>query len=283
MPRVGIALGGWGVRGLAHIQVLELLDELDLRPCAMAGTSMGSLIGALYASGLSGRAIRELVESHLVSPREALRARVRKGAALLKWVRPHLSDLRHGGLISPDHFLLHLLGGIMKPGFEDLEIPLTIVATDFWTGEEVALRRGDLHAAIRASIAIPGVFPPLPQDGRILVDGGLSNAVPYSQLSGCDLVIAVDVGRAISPGPRDAPNPLEALLGAFDILQDDALERRLAAGRPDILVRARIADVRILDFAKAVDVLAQARPAVEDLRRELARRGFSDRAGSGAG
>lgn len=283
MHRLGVALGGGGVRGLAHIGVLELLDELGLKPSILAGTSMGAIIGALYASGMTGREIRSFVDQHLVSRGEGLRDKIRKGVALLRWVHPHVSDLRHGGLINPDHFLRHLLGGITKPTFEDLEIPLVVVATDFWTGEEVVLQSGELLPAVRASIAIPGVFPPLCRGDRVLVDGGLVNAVPYSRLAGrCDVTLAVDVGRARAPARSDVPNPLEAILGAFDITQDAAFDGRVAASGPDIHVRARIADVRILDFGKTAEVMAQAQPALDELRKKILEMGLAKGPGKGA-
>jgi NTE family protein len=277
--RIGLALGGGGVRGLAHVLVLELFDELGLRPSVIAGTSMGALIGALYASGMKGRQIHELVDCHLVSHAEGRRARLKKHTELLKWIGPLRTDLKHGGMIKPDRFLRHLLGGITKSRFEDLEIPLMAVATDFWTGQEVLLESGPLMPAIRASIAIPAVFPPLHLGDRVLVDGGLVNVVPFKPLKGrCDVTIAVDVGRAPESGREDLPNVIDSVLGAFDIMQVNAFEDHLQACRPDIHVRARIAGIRILDFAKAEQVFAQAHPAVQELREGLARLGLAGKA-----
>lgn len=276
MSRLGVALGSGGVRGLAQIPVLELLDELELRPSILAGTSMGALIGALYASGMTGRSIRALVEEHLISHELGRRARFKKGTELLKWIGPLVPDLRHGGMIKPDRFLRQLFGEITRSRFEDLAIPLVVIATDFWTGEEVVLREGALLPAVRASIAIPGVFPPLLLGKRVLVDGGLVNAVPYDCLAGgCDVVIAVDVGRREEPGRTDLPSVIDSVLGASDIMQAAALERRLATRNPDIHVRAQIAGIRILDFAKAGAVFERARPAVEELRRKLVGMGLA--------
>jgi NTE family protein len=276
MPRLGLALGGGGARGFAHIPVLELLDELDLKPSIIAGTSIGALIGALYASGTEGRAIRALVEEHLISHAQGRRARFKEGTELMKWIGPLTPDLRHGGMLKPDHFLGQLFGGITRSRFEDLEIPLVAVAVDFWTGEQVVLREGPLLPAIRASIAIPGVFPPFPMGNRILVDGGLVNVVPYDCLAGsCDVAIAVDVGRAEEPGRTDLPNVLDSILGATDIMQAAALETRLATRSPDIHVRARMVGIRILDFAKAEAVFELARPAVAKLRSRLVAMGLA--------
>ncbi|MDM7915510.1 MAG: patatin-like phospholipase family protein [Candidatus Eisenbacteria bacterium] len=276
MPRLGLALGGGGARGLSHIPVLELLDELRLRPSIIAGTSMGALIGALYASGVPGRRIREMVEEHLFSHARGKRARFKEGTERLKWIGPLVPDLRHGGMIKPDRFLRQLFGGITSSRFEDLEIPLVVVAADFWSGEEVILREGPLLPAIRASIALPGVFPPHLLRGRVLVDGGLVDVLPYDCLAGsCDVTVAVDVGREMQPGRMDLPNVLESILGAFDVMQSAALERRLATRPPDILVSVRMSGIRILDFGKAEMVFLRARPAVEELRRRLAAMGLA--------
>lgn len=150
MPRLGLALGGGGARGFAQIPVLELLDELGLRPSVLAGTSIGALIGALYASGIPGREIRGLVEKYLVSHEQGRRARLRKGTEFLKWIGPLVPDLKHGG-IKPDRFLRQLFGDINASRFADLEIPLAVITADFWTGEEVILREGPLLPAVRAS------------------------------------------------------------------------------------------------------------------------------------
>ena len=251
MLRLGLALGGGGVRGLAHILVLELLDELGLRPSVITGTSMGALIGALYASNMSGREIRALVEERLISHDTSLRARLKRRADLLRWIGPLVPDFGHGGMIKPDRFLRHLLGGITKARFEELYIPLAVIATDFWTGDEVVLQNGELLPAIRASIAIPGVFPPYPLGDRVLVDGGLVNLVPYNHLIGkCDVTIAVEVARAAAPGRTDLPGVLESILGALDIMQSSALDIQMETCRPDIHVRARISGIRNSRFCQ---------------------------------
>lgn len=274
MARIGLALGGGGVRGLAHIPVLELFDELGIRPCTIVGTSMGALLGGLYASGLTGRQIHALVDDHLVSHVRGTRARLRKSRELLRWMGPLVPDFKHGGMINPDRFLSHLLGGLAKERFEDLEIPLTVIATDFWTGEEITLDCGALLPPIRASIAIPGVFPPLQLGGRVLVDGGLVNVVPFDHLKGhCDISIAVDVGRAPEPGRTDIPRVLDSVLGAVDVMQIHAVEHDLRTCGPDVHVDLRLAGIRILDFGRADDVIAQARPAVEGLRKRLGEMG----------
>ncbi len=272
MRRLGLALGGGGVRGLSHILVLELLDEMGMRPCIIAGTSIGALVGALYASGMSGKAIRELVEKYFITEDKRLGSVIRKRMDLLKWVGPPVPEFRRGGVIRPDRFLMRLQGAVTKRTFEELEIPLIVTATDFWAGEEVVFQSGELMPAIRASIAVPGVFAPLVRGSRVLMDGGLVNSVPYDHIEKkCDVSIAVDVGRSRISGRQETPNALDALLGAFDIMQSLALTRRTEVHAPDIFVQPQVGDIRILDFSKANDVFEQAKPAIEALRRDLTR------------
>lgn len=272
-PRIGLALGGGGVRGLAHILVLQLFDELNLRPSIIAGTSIGALVGALYASGMTGEGIRHLVDAVFRPERPGVRAVIRKRVELLRWVGP--PHRAQGGLIKPDRFLRHLLEGIPKTRFEDLDIPLRVVATDFWSAEEVLFDSGEILPAIRASIAVPGLFAPECIDGRILVDGGLLNLVPYDHLlSRCDFTIAVDVGRGRMPGRHELPGVRDAILGAYEMMQSTALEARLLARAPDILIRPPSGDIHILDFTKADEVFAQAEPAIADLRRRIGEAGL---------
>lgn len=270
--RIGLALGGGGVRGLAHIPVLETLDAMGIRPVAIAGTSMGAIIGALYASGRIGRDIRRLVRSITIRKGESLRQILGRRDALLKWLAAMAPDFRGRGLVRTDRFIRLLADEIGCATFEDLAIPLTVVAADFWTAEPVALSTGDLLQAVQASMAVPGAFPPVEREGRILVDGGVVNLVPYDILRDrCDVVVAIDVaGAAVPPKKRRPPTVAEAVLGAFDINQAAVLEHKIRAAPPDILIRIGLRDIPILDFTRTDDVLRRARPACRDLRRALA-------------
>ena len=172
---VGLALGGGGVRGLAHIPVLELLDELDLKPAVIVGTSIGGIIGALYASGRSGSDIRHLIEEHTIHPNDGLKGVLDKTGGILKWVTSLLPELHRGGLLNVDRLLGTLLNGISESTFLDLEIPLSVVATDYWNSSQVVFDRGPVMPAVRASMAVPGVFTPVLLDNMVLVDGGIVN------------------------------------------------------------------------------------------------------------
>jgi NTE family protein len=270
MKRLGLALGGGGVRGFAHIRVLELLDEMELRPSVIAGSSIGAVIGALYASGMSGKSIRELAGEYSIQPGDTLRDVMKKRSSLLKWLGALIPERRRGGIVSIDRFLASSLDPLMAVTFDDLEIPLVVVATDFWTAEEVVIESGNVATAVRASVAIPGMFTPVSLDGRVLVDGDLVNRVPYDHLKGrCDVTIAVDVTGERLSDPGHVPRVADAIFGAFDIMQTAALGHKLAVSEPDILVRAPIRGIRGLDFTKIGEVLQQMGPAIEDLRGRL--------------
>jgi NTE family protein len=268
--RVGIALGGGGVRGLAHIPILQVLDDLQIRPAIISGTSMGSIVGSLYASGISAREIREDIEKHLILKNDSWRDVIEKREELLKWVYAFKPDFSTSGLINVQGILSFLLSEIKVSRFEDLEIPLLVVATDYWSAEEVIFEKGELLPAIQASMAVPGVFAPVSIDGRIMVDGGAVNLVPYDLLIGhADCVIAVNVSRVRFAGGPEIPNALESVLGTFDIMHTAMLADKLARLKPDIYVWPQIHDVRMFDFGKAEEVFVQAAPAAEELRKEL--------------
>ena len=255
-PRIGLALGAGGAHGIAHVLALEALDELGLRPAAITGASIGALIGAGEAAGMSGLALREPRDAH---SRERLRAFL----GHLWELRPRsLSELMAaGGLpqVDPERAVGLALPEAVPERFEELAIPLTILGTDFYGWQEVRLTSGLLKPAIAASIAIPGVFRPQVIDGRVLVDGGIANPLPFDALpDGLDITIAIDVVGG--PGePDDAarvPQPIPAILGSSQILMQSAIALRLRIGAPTLLVRPPISRFGELDFWRAPEILS---------------------------
>jgi NTE family protein len=268
--KVGVALGGGGVRGLAHVLVLELLDDLGIKPGIIAGTSMGAVIGALYASGMPGREIRQRIENHVILKGDKWRDVMEKKGDLLRWVHAFRANFSRGGLINAKGFFRYLFDEIRVSRFEELEIPLLVVAADYWSAEQVVFQEGELRPAIQASMAVPGVFAPVAIENRVLVDGGIVNLVPYDLLlDHCDFTIAVNVSRVRSPGRHDVPGALESVLGTFDIMQTAALADKMKRRAPDIYVRLEIQGVRMLEIGKIQRVFAQAAPVIERLKDEL--------------
>jgi len=272
MKTIGLALGGGGVRGLAHISVLEVLDEMEIKPSVIAGTSMGAMIGALYASGISGKEIKRLARQHIILKEEKLRHIIGKRANMLKWASDFAPTHARGGILKADKFYNRMFGEIVKKTFEELEIPLIVIATDYWTAEEVVFKRGELLPAIKASAAIPVVFPPVSIGGRILVDGGVVNVVPYEHVMPlCDVTIAVDVSGTPAAHKHKVPTLVESALGTVRIMQTASLAAKMKCSQPDIFVHPDIHDVKLLDFNKVEDIFQQAEPAMEELRAKLAK------------
>jgi len=266
--KIGLALGGGGARGLAHIHVLETLDELNIRPHAISGTSIGSIMGALYASGLSGNEIRKLVDRLLLRDIEKV-SDVFTRKDLLKWVGMIDPSFHRGSLVKGEKFIQFLSESMECSTFEELEIPLAVSTTDFSAGTEAAFCSGDLLSAVRASMAIPGVFSPVEHDGKLLVDGGLVNPLPYSLLrKQCDLVIAVDVSGSLEKEPK-RPDFLEATLGSFDIVQSALIAEQLRRDPPDIYLKPDLRGIRILEFNKADQIFEQSESIRDELRQKL--------------
>ena len=268
--KIGLALGGGGVRGLAHIPVLETLDDLGIKPDIIAGTSMGAIIGALYASGMSGKEIRERISRILISKDDTWRDIVAKKSDLVKLVKAFSSEIPRGGFIRTQGFFEYLFHEIKKRTFEELEIPLLVIAADYWTAEEIVFEKGDLLPALQASMAVPGVFAPVSIANKVLVDGGVVNLVPYDRLlERADFTIAVDVSKVRNPGKNEIPGALESVLGAFNIMQASALAEKMKIRKPDIYVQMEIHDIRMLDFSKTDEVFRQALPAIAQLMNQL--------------
>jgi NTE family protein len=246
--------------------MLEVFDELGIRPHRISGTSLGAVIGALYASGMTAAAIRgwagELLHADTRRKGPALRA-------MLRWIE--FKDLEFGskGIFRGGRFMMRVQEAVGVTRFDELKIPLRIVATDFWRSEQVVLESGDLLPAIRASMSLPGLFTPVRLQGRILIDGAGVNPVPHDVLTDCEVVVALDLMGRTDPDRREKPNLIRSIVGIFDIMQNAIIEAKRKASPPRIYIRPEIYDVDILDFDKVAQVLRQAAPACDELRRQL--------------
>lgn len=267
--RIGLALGGGGARGLAHIVILEALEELGVKPSLIAGTSIGAVIGAGAAAGFSARHMRAHVEE-ILSERYALvrqlfSARPRPVDRLF-----NLLPLR-AALLDAEALLELLLPSRLPQTLEALEVPLAVVATDFYAQEAVVLRQGPLRQALAASIALPVIFGPVAIGGRALLDGGLVNPLPFELLRDCtDISIAVDVsGAAREPVDAAGPRALEALFSASQILQRSIVREKLRSHQPAIFIDVSSLRTGVLEFHRFRDILAAAEPAKSSLKRQL--------------
>ena len=266
-PRIGLALGGGGARGLAHIPVLEALDEMGIVPAAVSGTSIGSIIGAGYCGGLSGQEIREITTTIFRKRTDAL-------GRLWKLRPRRFADLFAGGGLAQfdaSRVLEVFAGPSIPHDFKELSIPLTVVATDFFECRQVAIRSGDLHQAVAASIAIPVVFKPVTFQDRVMIDGGVVNPLPFDTLpDDLDLIIAVDViGSPVPRKGRRIPSASDSIFGATQILMQTITAEKLKTGTPDILIRPDINGFRVLNFLKAEEILRASEPVKVEVRHKL--------------
>lgn len=268
----GLALGGGGARGLAHVLMLEALDELGVRPARVAGTSIGAIMGAIYCSGISGREIRDEL-GHLELRRNRPwpdRVLSREMLKMVDWIDPNFG---RGGLLKGEGFLRFLVDAIDKETFDELPIPLTVVATDFWERAPVVIESGPIAPAVRASMAIPGLFRPVEREGRILVDGGVVNPVPWDLLheAGCAATVAIDVIGSRERGRRAMPSFLDAVFNSFQIMAEAITAEKMKRLPPDIYIRPEITGIQALEFYRAADIYDQAATAKDRLKRGLAR------------
>jgi NTE family protein len=270
-PSIGLALGGGGARGFAHIAILEAFDELGLRPKIIAGTSIGSIFGAAYASGLTGRQIREhtieVLKKRFDLVRDLYSARVRSKRRI--WNPFNMRS----AFLAPDRLLDIILPPHMAHDFDDLAIPLKIVASDFYAQEPVVFSSGGLRRAIAASIALPVIFDPVIDGDRVLIDGGLVNPLPFDLLNGeADITIAIDVSGAPVPRPDGGkPKAWETLFASHFIFERTIIKEKLRHRHPDIYIDAGTSRFQILDFLKVDEILAAAEPAKERLKAQIGR------------
>ena len=266
---VGLALGGGGARGIAHIHVLAALDELGIRPAIVAGTSIGAILGAAYASGMSAADIRDYVRLRLVDRWKLANDLIRAAGARRQ------KDAQTPGSRTRRRFdLLHLLQSMMPEDFparfEELEIPTKVVATDFFAQAERVFDSGLLMPALAASAAAPMIFRPVTFDGAVYVDGGATNPVPFDILAGqADIVIAVDiigdnVARTAAPVGR-----LDVLTASSHIMQRSIMNAKRAIFEPHALLRPDIDGVRVHDFLRVERILDRTASAKDRFKREI--------------
>ncbi|WP_018969916.1 patatin-like phospholipase family protein [Rubritalea marina] len=268
MKKIGLCLGGGGAKGFAHIPILEVMDDLGVKPACISGTSIGAIVGALYASGRSAREIADL--SLFPKPKglkEALKSK--DLGKLWDMIDPDLG-WNAKGLLKGEKVLGFLEESLKVKSFEELDIPFRCVATDFWNYEAVAIDSGNLLEAIRASMAIPYVFAPISKGGQVLVDGGLTNNVPVDLLDDdCDIKIAINL-RGERSTPKDKiPNALDAVFHSYDIMMEATTQAKLESYPVDIYLHAPVVDVDVMDFHRAEEVYQQGLPMKHVFREQL--------------
>jgi NTE family protein len=269
MKTLALALGGGGARGIAHIAVIEALDEMGVRPAVVAGTSFGALMGAAYAAGMSGKEIRRyiiaLAHDRSEMFRRLLAARAGSFASLFK------QGFGSATLLDAEKLCDQFLPETIPQDFGGLRIPLTVMASDLHRRQQVAFSTGPLKPALAASIALPTLVRPVTVDDRILIDGGATNPLPFDQLRGrADVIVAVDISGEPSETRRDIPNPWECMATTVLVMGNAITSEKLKHGAPDLVIRPKVGIFRTLDFFQASAILRAAEPAKAEMKDKLA-------------
>jgi len=276
-PKVGLALSGGGARGLAHIGVLEVLERAGVPIDLLAGTSMGGVVAAAYAAGVTPEFMKQ----------EALR--MTNPRRLLSLADP---TLPRRGLFEGQKVIDYLTRHLGECTFDSLRLPLSLIAVNLKSSEAVTLNEGRVTDAVRATIALPGLFKPVEResqgDMQLLVDGGLLDNLPADVVRqmGADIVIAVDVvggnstfsamvralrGRRYVPG--GLASTFEVMLQSLDVMMKEINRRRLVEAAPEIIIRPDIPpDVSVLlGFTRADETIAVGEQATVDALPEIER------------
>jgi NTE family protein len=246
--------------------MIEALDEMGVKPAAIAGCSIGAVIGAGYASGLTGRAMRRHIISLAHDRSEVLRRVM--GARAAAWSEILSAGFGNPFVADPLKFYDAFLGELLPTDFSDLAIPLTVIATDLHARGSLVLREGPLRPAVAASMAIPGLVQPLEVNGRVLIDGGVTDPLPFGCLRGtADVVVAVDVSGGV--GERSVPDPWESLFAAIGVMGHTIVQHKLKEDPPDLVLRPNIGIFRMLDFFQASAILRVAEPIKLEAKAQL--------------
>jgi NTE family protein len=267
-PDVALVLGSGGAAGLAHIAMLRVFEEQGIRPKEVAGTSIGAIIGTLYAAGMSVDEIEALFREFGESALNPFAGMFSGGGP------PSLRDLieidlGNGSLLDSNRFVEFAAERMDAESFDDLALPMSIVATDFWSGEARVFDSGELLPALRASMAVPGVFAPIESGDDLLIDGGASNPLPTNLVADHDVIVAIDVTGSRRPDSGEQPNISDLLFSSFEIMQQSILRARLREHPADIYIKPGLDDIRMLHFDRVDEILERTRPAARELAERL--------------
>ncbi len=266
-PRISVALGGGAARGLSHIPYIEAMDELGLYPSAIAGTSIGALIGAGWAAGMTGAELRKYAL-------EVLGSFQLIAGTVWSAHRPSLVGLLQNGLsfqVDAESITEAYLPEGFPEDFDELRIPFCTIATDYYSWEQVVFDKGPLKRAIAASLAIPAAFKPVVFDGHTYIDGGVVNPVPVDQvLNKGDIVIAINVnGSPEAPETEIVPGLVDTGLVATQIMLDTIINAQLEKYPPDIYVQASVNPFGLLEFWRVKELIEVAEADKDRFKRAI--------------
>jgi len=281
--RIGLALGGGGARGLAHIGVLRVLEKEEIPIHLITGTSIGALVGGAYASGFNADQLQKKAEEYVNSAEfrssamkafEAAHAKGEVGLAqrIQTYLRNHfylIQAMFKPGILSNEDFRATIEYFIPDIQVEETRIPFRAAATDLVSGEQITFSKGSLRQAVMASCAVPGAIAPLKEGERLLSDGGIICSVPGSvaRQGGADIVIAVVVDRGI--GSEELRNVVDVYLRVNEIMGERLKQCELAEA--DVVIRPEVGDLHWSSFSEAMNLIDEgekaAREKLDDIRR----------------
>lgn len=258
MKRVGVALGGGGAKGIAHLAFLKKLDEKGIVPSAISGTSIGSLIGALYCAGQSANDILSFLDKLNEKTSTG-----KKRSLFLKLTTA--SPTRRG------EWMKRFIESILPvKTFEELKIPLKICAVDFYSLEEKEFTSGSLIDAIMASMALPGGVYPYKIGDNYYIDGGAGNVVPFDYIrDDCDVLIGIDVSSIIPTSRRKKPTMKNARAAFLTACRKGCLEYKLRETKVDLFYKIKFDNIGTLDFFKYKEAYEAARDYIPKFESEL--------------
>jgi NTE family protein len=269
-PRIGVALGGGSARGLMHVSYIEAMDELGLKPSTIAGTSIGSLIGAGWASGMSGQELREHSFEMLGTMRLIM------GRLWTTQVRGLRGIFTNGIPIQLD--AARIVDSFLPAGFpedfRELKLPLYVVATDYQSWHQVVFSTGPMRPAIAGSIAIPSFFKPVPFAHHLLVDGGVTNPLPLDQAAAdTDILVGIDVnGDPSEQLTKSDPKMFDVWFGSAQIMMHALIAHTMAAYPPDVYVRPHVHKFGAMEFWRVREIIEHADKEKDNFKRQLTRK-----------
>src|SRR3569623_524097 len=266
MPRIGVALGGGSARGLTHIPFIEAMDELGLKPSIIAGTSIGALIGAGWANGMTGLELRDHAMDVLGTMR-TIAARI--------WGQQigNLGGLVRNGFnlqLDANRVVDAFLPSPFPDRFEDLKVPFYVVAPDFQRWHQAVFNTGELRPTIANSNANPSIFRPVKFANHLLVDGGVVNPLPLDQAADSDILVGIDVNG--DPSDKISKSDYRALdvwFGSAQIMMHSLTAHMMAAYPPDVYARPHVSSFGAMEFWRVKEIIEAADKEKDNFKRHL--------------
>lgn len=278
-PVIGLALGGGGARGLAHLGVLKTLQKNDIAIDLIAGTSMGALVGGAYAQNpdikvLLPKAIKYLKSRENIEKSTVLRVMNSSGGRISRWASSLMKyyflarNARDHSLLKQENLEKVTRTLLRDELIKEAKIPFAAVAVDIISGKVKTFHQGPIRQAVNASIAIPGIFPPVEVDKRLLVDGGVSSLVPVEEARslGADKVIAVDVSKPLE-NEEPPQRGIDLLYRVDDITRAHLKDYQLQ--KADLVIRPKVNDIHWFEFDRYQEIIPVGENATQDLMPKI--------------